>query len=171
MQLGRSGRKSNNPMTIYLDTNVFYHAYCPVEDPATADWILEQISPEFPGITSELTIAEIFRAFKKQVNLGVIETDKAQDALDFFLADIEEMAQSRTLHLIPVKMGTIVAARQLIFDHNLYVADALHATTALNAHTKGFVTFDADFKGAFENLLILIPTKPTFKIDFLKLKK
>ncbi len=158
-------------MTIYLDTNVFYHAYCPVEDPVTADWILAQITPEFPGVTSELTIAEIFRAFKKQVNLGVIEVGKAQDALDFFLADIEEMTQSKILHLLPVKMGTIVAARQLIFDHNLYVADALHATSALNARAKGFVTFDADFKGVFENLLILIPTTPNFQKDFIKLKK
>ena len=52
-------------MPIYIDANVFYNAYCPIEERITADWLLKQVSSEFIGITSEWTIAEIFRAFKK----------------------------------------------------------------------------------------------------------
>jgi len=53
-------------MPIYIDTNVFYNAYCPNEERFAADWLLKQLIPEFPGITSEWTIAEMFRALKKQ---------------------------------------------------------------------------------------------------------
>ena len=37
-------------MPIYIDTNVFYNAYCPIEDRFAADWLLKQMDPEFPGI-------------------------------------------------------------------------------------------------------------------------
>ena len=53
-----------------------------------ADWILNQISSNFPAFTSEWTIAEMFRELKKQVNLDRIEEDDAQVAINLFLSDI-----------------------------------------------------------------------------------
>ena len=37
-------------MPLYLDTNVFYNAYCPIEDRIVADWLLNQISSEGIGM-------------------------------------------------------------------------------------------------------------------------
>lgn len=132
-------------MPIYLDTNVFYNAYCPIEDRFAADWILKQISREFPAITSEWTIAEMFRAFKKQANLDRLEDKDAQIALDLFLSEIGEYSQKQKLILIPVKMANIMVSRTFIFTKNIYAADAIHAVTAIEQKAEAFITFDSHF--------------------------
>ena len=157
-------------MVVYLDTNIFYNAYCPVEDSAMADWILEQLTATSPGITCEWTLAEIFRAFKKQVNLGVIEEEQAQNALDYLIADLEELVQTKTLRLIPVTYGVIMATRTMIFTKNLYAADAVHAIIALNANAESFITYDKDFKGDLGGIPILNPGTDNFQESFLQYK-
>ncbi len=149
-------------MPIYLDTNVFYNAYCSIEDRILADWLLNQISSEFPGITSEWTIAEMFQAFKKQVNLKRIENHDAQIALNLFLSEIGEYSQKKKLLLIPVKMSYIVAARPLIFNQNLYAADAIHAVTAIQMNADAFITFDSDFK-KLKKIPVLNPSQADFQ--------
>ena len=69
----------------YIDTNVFYNAYCPVDDAETSDWFLNQLSTTNKGITSEWTNTEFFRALKKQVNLRTIEEQDAELIVDYFL--------------------------------------------------------------------------------------
>lgn len=157
-------------MAIYIDTNVFYNAYCPTEDSATADWILEQLTTNFPGITCEWTISEIFRAFRKQINLDVIEEDKVQDVIDFFLSEIAEMTQSKVLLLVPITLGAIMATRPLIFAQNLYAVDAMHAVIAANAQVKGFITYDCDFKGDLRGIPVLYPLSEAFQANILQLK-
>jgi len=149
-------------MSIYLDTNVFYNAYCPIEDRFAADWVLKQISPEFPGITSEWTIAEMFRGLKKQVNLDRIEEQDAQVAIDLFLSEIGEYSQRKKLILIPVKMSFIMRARPLIFKKNIYAAETIHAVTATQMKVDAFITFDSHFK-KFKTLTVLNPSDDNFK--------
>ena len=156
-------------MGVYLDTNIFYNAYCPVENNALADWILEQLTPKFQGITCEWTILEMFRALKKQVNLETIEEKAAKIALDFFLSELGEMTEEKVLKIIPVTRSAIMASRKQIFEHNLYAADALHASIALASQVKSFITFDSDFRGNLETLTILNPIDPEFKEKFLEL--
>jgi predicted nucleic acid-binding protein len=156
-------------MPIYIDTNVFYNAYCPIEERFIADWLLNQLSSEFQGITSEWTIIEIFRAFKKQVNLERIEQHDAQIAIDLFLSEIVEYSQKKKLVLIPVKMSYIMAARPLIFDQNLYASDAIHAITAIQMNTEAFITFDSDFD-KLEKIPILNPKKDHFQNSITQLK-
>ncbi len=146
-------------MPLYLDTNVFYNAYCPVEDNIGAEWILKQISVEFPAITSEWTVAEMFRAFKKQVNLERIEENDARIVLDLFLCEIGELSQKGILILIPVKMSLIMASRQLIFSQNLYASDAIHALIAKQAKVDAFITFDGDFNVDLGGIPILNPAQ------------
>ena len=149
-------------MPIYIDTNVFYNAYCPIEDRIASDWLLKQISSEFPGITSEWTIAEMFRAFKKQVNLERIEEHVARIAVDLFLSEIGEYSQKNKLILIPPKFSLIMASRPLIFNQNLYAADAIHAITATQMKVDAFITFDSDF-AKLENIPILNPAHDDFQ--------
>ncbi|TFG04598.1 MAG: PIN domain-containing protein [Promethearchaeota archaeon] len=156
-------------MAIYIDTNVFYNAYCPIEDRLAADWLLKQIEAEFPGITSEWTIAEMFRAFKKQVNLDRIGEKDAQIALDLFLSQIGEYAQKEKLILVPVKMILIMASRKFIFSQNLYAADAIHIACATNVKVDAFITFDSDFK-KLTKIPILNPSDDKFKDSIKKLK-
>ena len=156
-------------MAIYLDTNVFYNAYCPTEDRFIADWLLNQLSSEFQGITSEWTIAEIFRAFKKQVNLDRIKEQDAQIALDLFLSEIGEYSQKKKLILIPVKMAYIMNARSLIFKRNLYAADAIHAMTAKQMEVDVFISFDRDFK-KLKFIPVLNPSEENFKEEISKIK-
>ena len=66
---------------IYLDTNIFYTAYSPVEESEKADQIISELNDTLIGITSEWTIIEIFRAFKKQVNLQVLEEEDEKIAV------------------------------------------------------------------------------------------
>lgn len=157
-------------MPIYLDTNVFYNAYCPIEDRFAADWLLNQISSEFPGITSEWTIAEMFRAFKKQVNLKSIENRDAQVALNLFLSEIGEYSQKKKLLLIPVKMSFIMAARPMIFNRNLYAADAIHAVTAVKMVVDAFITFDGDFN-KLKEIPVLNPKNAGFQNLIAELKE
>ncbi|MFQ6125261.1 MAG: type II toxin-antitoxin system VapC family toxin [Candidatus Heimdallarchaeota archaeon] len=150
-------------MLFYLDTNVFYHAYCPVEDSSSVEWLFSQFSKICQGITCEWTILEMFRAFKKQVNLGVINEKDAQIALDFFIADISEMSKKSVLQLIPITMTAIITTRKLIFSYNLFAADALHATIAINSQVNAFITYDENFKVDLDEIPILNPQKESFR--------
>lgn len=157
-------------MPIYFDTNVFYNAYCPIEDRIAADWVLNQISSEFPCITSEWTVAEMFRAFKKQVNLKKIEDHDAQVALNLFLSDIGEYSQKKKLKLIPIKMSFVIASRPLIFNQNLYAADAIHLITAIQMNADAFITFDSDFE-KLKNIQVWNPKQANFQSLIMKLKE
>ncbi|MHA1169032.1 MAG: type II toxin-antitoxin system VapC family toxin [Candidatus Hodarchaeales archaeon] len=153
-------------MKTYLDTNVFYNAYCPVENNDLADWILDQLTPTFQAITSEWTLLEMFRALKKQVNLGKIAEKEAKTTIDFFLSEISEMSVKNKLELIPVTQFMIIASKRRVFNDNLYAADALHATVAIISNVNSFITFDRDFKVNLGNILILNPQDPGFKDAF-----
>ncbi|TFG23203.1 MAG: PIN domain-containing protein [Promethearchaeota archaeon] len=156
-------------MPIYIDTNVFYNAYCPIEDRITADWLLKQISSEFIGITSEWTIAEIFRAFKKQVNLKRIEQHDAEIVTDLFLSEIGEYSQKKKLILIPAKYSLIMATRPMIFTQNLYAADAIHAITAIQMKVDAFITYDSHFT-KLKNIPILNPSQINFQNAIIQIK-
>ena len=158
-------------MNIYLDTNVFYLAYCPIEDCDVADWILTQLTSEFQGVTSEWTLIELFRALKKQVNLGKILEKDAKLTIDFFLTEIGEMSQKQTIQLVPITRQAIMTSRRQIFQKNLYVADALHAVIAIIMNVKAFITFDGDFKGDLNTVRLLNPSEKSFKNTLLELKK
>ncbi|HUU78671.1 MAG TPA: PIN domain-containing protein [candidate division Zixibacteria bacterium] len=155
-------------MSLYLDTNVFYNAYCPVENASIVDWLFTQLHLDFPAFTSEWCLIEMFRAFKKQVNLGTIAEKDAEIALDYFLSDIGEMVKNKTLTLIPVTQTLIIASRELIFTNNLYAADALHAATAMKLETQAFITFDSDFKASLGDIPIINPSTNNFKSKIIK---
>ena len=155
-------------MSLYLDTNVFYNAYCPIEDASPVDWLFSQLHLDFPAITSEWFLIEMFRAIKKQVNLESIAKKDAEITLDYFLSDVGEMVKNKVLILIPVSQTLIIASRELIFTYNLYAADALHAITALKLETKAFITFDSDFKAPLGNIPILNPSTNNFKSEIAK---
>lgn len=131
---------------IYLDTSVFYHAYCPFEDSKSSDWILDELLVQYHGITSEWTIIEMFRALKKQVNLVRLTEDAATTTLDFFLSEIFDIAKRSQLELIPASLADIIAARAHIFSSNLSGADSLHWQVALASRAKVFVSFDSHFE-------------------------
>ena len=150
-------------MQIYLDTNIFYHAYCPVEKGSIIDWLFEKLSTEFQGVTSEWAIVEMFRALKKQVNLGIIEEKDANLALDFFLVEIGQMVQDDKIQLKPVSFKSIMAARELIFTYNLYAADALHGITAIKSNVGAFISTDSDFKYDLGTVPIINPLETNFK--------
>ncbi|MHA2294369.1 MAG: type II toxin-antitoxin system VapC family toxin [Candidatus Hodarchaeales archaeon] len=158
-------------MLIYLDTNVFYNAYCPVEDSTIADWLLNQLTEDFLGVTCEWMIIEMFRALKKQVNLDKIDEQGAEVAVDFFLTDIAEMIQKRKLLLVSVTKADIIASRKQIFSKNLYAADALHATIAIDQQVNAFITYDRDFKGELGVMIPTInPSQESFKEKLSELK-
>ncbi len=131
---------------IYLDTPIFYHAYCPFEDSKASDWILDELVADYSGIASEWVIIEMARAMKKQVNLNSLLEDAAATTLDFFLSEIFDMEKGGQLSLIPVSLADIIGARTHIFSSNLYGADALHWEVALKAQVKAFITFDSHFE-------------------------
>lgn len=158
-------------MSIYLDTNVFYNSYCPIEDKPGADWVLTQITDTFPAFTSEWTLIEMFRALKKQVNLENLEPSDAKIAIDFFLADVGQMEQDKKLLLVPATRVILITSRKQIFSNNLYAADALHYTTAIKSAVHYFITFDSDFKGDLESIPILNPEHSSFQQNILELKK
>ena len=156
-------------MALYLDTNVFYHAYCPTEDASIVDWLFSQVHPEFPVITSEWCLIEMFRALKKQVNLETISEKNAELAIDFFLSDVGEMVKKKNLLLAPVSHALLITSREFIFSSNLYAADALHAATALKYNASAFITFDADFKANLQSIPVFNPSSHTFKTSISKL--
>jgi predicted nucleic acid-binding protein len=156
-------------MPIYIDTNVFYNAYCPTEERFIADWLLKQIEPEFQGITSEWTIIEIFRAFKKQINLEKLEDKDAQIAIDLFLSELGEYTQKKKIILIPVRTVFIMASRTLIFTQNLYAADAIHIACAIEMKVDAFITFDSNFK-KLKTFPVLNPSDDKFQDNIRKIK-
>ena len=150
-------------MKVYIDSNVFYNAYSPVETNEIADWILEQLTPKIQGVTSEWTLLEMFRALKKQVNLNNIEEKDAKLLLDFFLSDLGEMTETGKIIIQPITRSMIIRSRRHVFNDNLYAADALHATVAILSQVKYFISFDQDFKANLENVTVLHPNDPNFR--------
>jgi predicted nucleic acid-binding protein len=159
-------------MVFYIDTSVFYHAYSPIEHAELADWVLDRISPSMPACTSEWTIVEMFRAFKKQVNLKKLVEEDAQKIIDHFLAEIHEWQQIKALFLIPVEFSNIIEARDIIFGNNLYAADAIHFLSAIKMKATAFLTFDKDFHADLKGIAIINQNTKDFqeKIDSLRLK-
>ncbi|MBD3192561.1 MAG: hypothetical protein GF308_18115 [Candidatus Heimdallarchaeota archaeon] len=82
-------------------------AYCPIEVAFFVDWLFSQLHLDFPAITSEWALIEMFRAFKKQVNLETIAEKDADIALDYFLSDVGEMVKNKIVNLILVTQGLI----------------------------------------------------------------
>ncbi|MHA1519642.1 MAG: type II toxin-antitoxin system VapC family toxin [Promethearchaeota archaeon] len=155
-------------MSFYLDTNIFYHRYCPGESNDVIDWLFAQLNSSNQAITCEITISEMFRAIKMQYNLGVIERNELNLTLDFFITDIRILMQNQKLKLIPISLQAIMKTRNLIVDQNLYAVDAIHGVVALNEKPKAFITLDSDFKTDFGEIQILNPLSEDFKE---KLKK
>jgi predicted nucleic acid-binding protein len=149
-------------MSLYLDANIFYHRYCPIEYAEEVDWLFDQLQPNFPGVSSEWSIPEMFRAFKKQVNLETISADEADYALNFFLTDIGQLTQAGILQFIPVKSSFLMESREQIFGRNLYAADTLHAITCQFTNAKAFITFDSDFKGNLGGIPIINPNQEDY---------
>lgn len=157
-------------MKIYLDANVFYNAYSPVEESEICDWILEQLSPDFIGVTSEWTILEMFRAFKKQVNLNVIDEDEASIALTYFLTELGDYERNGKLITLPVKRKAIIGGRKFIFEKNIYSADALHLFQAIDAKVSCFLTFDNTLFSRITELNKFNPMLENFKKLLISLK-
>ena len=140
-------------MRIYFDTNLFYYRYCPSESSEIVDAIIDHISSGDVILTCEIMISEMFRAFKKQTNLGVIEKTDMEMAINFLLSDVKKMEQENKIQLIPVTMNNIMKSKDYITEQNLYAVDAIHAATAVIHQCDEFLTFDDDFK----NIQIGIP--------------
>jgi len=159
-------------MVFYIDTSIFYHAYSPIEESELADWVLEQISEKFPACSSEWTIVEMFRAFKKQVNLKKIRDEDAQKIIDHFLAEIHVWQQKKAILLIPVELSAIIETRNVIFTHNLYAADAIHILSAQKMNSTAFLTFDRDFHANLGDIPIFNQDTKDFKkkLESLRLK-
>lgn len=155
------------PRRVYLDTNVLYHGYCPTDARNVVEWLFEHLDRGgFTAVCSEWAILELFRAFKKQVNLGIIGERTATVALDFLLADVNAMKHDGRLELVPVHLPLIIGSRPRIFSKNLYAADALHAITAIRHGVSAFVTFDKDFKGDLGKVPLLNAIDASFKHAF-----
>ncbi|MBN2156227.1 MAG: type II toxin-antitoxin system VapC family toxin [Candidatus Lokiarchaeota archaeon] len=133
-------------MRVYFDTNVYYYRYCPSESSELVDVIIDQLGPGDLILSCEIMIAEMFRAFKKQANLGVIGKEEMELAVNFFLSDVKKLEQKKKIELIPIDMKTIMISRQYIVDQSLYAVDAIHAATAVIHQCDEFLTFDRDFK-------------------------
>jgi predicted nucleic acid-binding protein len=144
-------------MRLYFDTNIFYYRYCPVESAELVDKIIEQLAPEDLILTSEIMFAEMFRAFKKQANLGVIGKDEMELAVNFFLSDVKKLEQEKKIELVPITMNTIMKSRDYIVEQNLYAVDAIHAVTAVIHQCDEFLTFDHDFKKIHIGIPIIHP--------------
>lgn len=157
-------------MKIYLDTNVFYNAYSPVEESEICDWILEQLDTDFVGVTSEWTIIEMFRALKKQVNLEVIDEEEASIALTYFLAELGEFERNGKLITLPVTRKSIMGSRKLIFEKNIYSADALHLFQAIDNGVNCFLTFDNTLRSRITELSVINPMLENFREQIISLK-
>lgn len=157
-------------MKIYLDTNVFYNAYSPVEESKISDWLISQLDANLIAVTSEWTIIEMFRAFKKQVNLKTIEEEDATIALTYFLSEFGDLERSGLLLTVPVSRKSIIGGKRFIFEKNLYASDALHLFQAIDERVSGFVTFDKTFQSRIQEVKLLNPRADDFKTDILKLK-
>ena len=134
-----------------------------MEDSKKADQVISELNDRVIGITSEWTLLEMFRAFKKQVNLHILEEEDAKVAVEFFLTDITELVQKNVLKIIPITRELIISSRQLIFKYNLYVADALHAMTTLKNQVSAFITFDSDFKAVNDHIPVINPKNSNIK--------
>jgi predicted nucleic acid-binding protein len=158
-------------MAIYLDTNIFYYAYCPVEKSEEIDWLFAQLKPDFYAIASEWIIIEMYRALKKQVNQKTIDDAEAQVMIDYFMTDINEMKEKSYLKLIPVTIDLLIKGRIPIFKYNLYAADAIHLMTAKEWKVDAFISFDTDFQRHLENIKVISPKSEDFKTEIRAISK
>jgi len=58
----------------------------------------------------------------------------------------------------------------LIFNQNLYAADAIHAVTAIQMNVDAFITFDSDFN-KFKKIPVINPKQANFQELIIDLKE
>lgn len=157
-------------MRIYLDATVFYQTYAPHENSRTEDWIMDDLIPEFGGLTSQWTLLEVARALKKQVNLELLLESDARKLMDVLLVDMLEMQSADILLLEPISLADIINSRQLIDELNLYAADALHYHTARSRKATVLVSHDAHLlRHSTQQLPILCPKTTNFETEITRL--
>lgn len=98
------------------------------------------------GATSRWSLLEISRGFLKRKNLGEIDRDEAEEAIDFFLVDILELEARDLLQIVDVKKSIVSKGLHILREHNLYAADSIHYATALETGARLFLADDSHYK-------------------------
>jgi predicted nucleic acid-binding protein len=122
--------------SIYLDTNVFVHAFEGADEWAShARAILDFLSDGFcRPVTSELTLAELVAG----CDLG--------DSAELTLTYSTLITDSLRLRVVPVERPILLAAARIETEgRRLRLPDAIHAASAIAADCPFVVSNDADF--------------------------
>ncbi len=91
---------------------------------------------------------------------GVLPEKTAREAYEHFLADARELEQDQKMSIIPITRVDMQGLHPYIWNHNLYVSDAIHAYSAQKAGTAGFLAEDKHFQ-RFSKIKMLNVIDPT----------
>ena len=127
------------------------------------NWLFDQFTQKFPALTSDWTKLELFRAVKKQINLGAIPKDAFDKICEFIITDLRQLEAKKEVVFLRITRKQILLCANWIGKHNLYSADSLHFVQANEANAKYFVTFDRNFRGVDDSIPILNPQNDQFK--------
>ena len=131
---------------IYFEPSALFKAYIPEKGSLNVEFALSLLGEGLLGATSWWSLLEIVRGFVKRRNLGELSEDELGDITEFFLSDIERMEAEGKIRLIEVKKEILSRAIELIRQHNLYAADALHIKTAEAINAKTILVDDYHFE-------------------------
>ena len=142
-------------LSVYLDTNIFVHAFeeTPDRDPAIASLLVRLISgdctePKPLLLTSELTFGELWTGAYRDDNLELI------GLYDSFLSNQQLIMKA------PVSIEIIRSAAILRGNKpSLKTPDALHIATAALLECTYFLTSDRRIGQAGQNLMALKSTQ------------
>ncbi|MFW9917750.1 MAG: type II toxin-antitoxin system VapC family toxin [Candidatus Thorarchaeota archaeon] len=148
---------------LYFEPSALFKGYYEEVGSEIVDFALRQLKAEvLVGLTSLWSLGEILRAFRKKVLAKTLPEKAAREAYEYFLADIREFEQDQKITILPITRVDIQALHPYIWNHNLFVSDALHVHSAVKAGATAFLAEDRHFRrfSKIETLKVVDPTVP-----------
>ena len=151
---------------LVLESSALWNLYYQEKGAELIEMIIEK--RDFECYTSRWSTLELFRGIKKRLNQQEISLQEAIDLRDFIEADLLELEFANKLKFIEIHQNIIEISNDLIFEKNLYAADALHLASAITTSSNGILVDDYHFKRLSKEIeqdydLKIIPT--TIAID------
>jgi predicted nucleic acid-binding protein len=136
---------------MYLDTSALWIFYA-----RELGWeLVEQAltSGSYKCVTSAWTELELNRSLTRRVHKKEMTLEEGETLRLFFERDLKARYADGTLKRAPITDFIISTGKYYILNHNLYSADAAHATTAIHHDCDFLVSDDYHFFRERENFL------------------
>ena len=137
-------------MKVYLDTSALVKRYVEEDGTEIVDELFDKAyKNEVILVTSQFNIGEaavVFDKYERKININAKEVFKTM------INELYVLAKLGNFTLVPISYDIISDAINLIFEHHIYVADAIQLASFKYEKCREFITFDKKLLEIYKKL-------------------